>query len=69
MRGEVRDLDFSLDGRTLATSSYDGTIRLWDVGHPDDVLSALCRQVRRSLTPAEWARYIPAGPEYRKLYP
>jgi WD40 repeat protein/transcriptional regulator with XRE-family HTH domain len=28
--GEITDLAFSLDGKTLATSSQDGTARIWD---------------------------------------
>jgi WD40 repeat protein len=29
--GAVRDVEFSPDGRTLATASYDGTIKLWEM--------------------------------------
>jgi serine/threonine protein kinase/WD40 repeat protein len=38
----VRDLQFSLDGRTLVSSSRDGTIRLWSVDH-NRSYGVLCR--------------------------
>jgi hypothetical protein len=50
---------FSQDGKTLATSSYDGEVRLWDVAYLTDPVSGLCASARRSLTRAEWAQYAP----------
>ena len=38
-QGDVTDLDFSEDGSLLLTASTDGTIRLWDAGTGDSVLT------------------------------
>lgn len=35
--GEVRDLAFTPDGRTLASASYDGTARIWDLTNGSNV--------------------------------
>jgi len=111
--GPVMSVAFSLNGKTLATASGDGTMRLWDVatghqtgnrliGHTgtlvsvafshdgkmlisasdDDtvrqwktdflvgpVLPRLCALAGRTLTPAEWARYVPPGPAYQRVCP
>jgi hypothetical protein len=42
---------------------------LWDVAYLVEILRHLCAQAGRSLTPAEWARYIPPGPKYLKVCP
>ena len=34
MRDKISGMDFSPDGRTLAVSSWDGTVLLWDVSSP-----------------------------------
>ena len=34
--GNVQSVDFSLDGKTLASGSSDGTILLWDVDFVED---------------------------------
>jgi WD40 repeat protein len=54
--------DFSPDGRYLAARDHSfGLWRLW----PDDLVSEVCRCVRRNLTYEEWRRYIGDEP-YRK---
>ena len=58
---------FSRDGRTLYSSSLDGTLRAWDVA-PDAWRAEACEIVGRNLTQAEWARYLPEEP-YRVTCP
>jgi WD40 repeat protein/transcriptional regulator with XRE-family HTH domain len=45
-------------GDTLATRRSGGTTRLWNVAYLD-VVKHLCASAGRSLTPAEWAHYLP----------
>ena len=63
--GYIGSVTFSPDGKTLATGG--GTLGLWNVGYLVDVLTRLCSQVGGSLTQAEWAQYVPAGPPYRNV--
>lgn len=48
---------FSPDGRTLATASSDGSIRLYLMA-PNDILEAACKRVARNLTLKEWQSYV-----------
>jgi WD40 repeat protein len=66
--GYVFSVAFSPDGKTLASGSLDHTVRLWNVAYTADVVSHLCASAGRSLTPAEWARYVP-GPAYQSVCP
>jgi hypothetical protein len=59
---------FSPDGKTLAAGIVD-TVRLWHVAYLVDIVPQLCASAGRSLTVAEWARYVPPGPAYRKVCP
>jgi WD40 repeat protein len=56
---------FSPDGKTLAVADTDGAVQLWNVSYLTSPLAQLCGRVGGSITPAEWARYVPAGPAYR----
>jgi WD40 repeat protein len=66
--GAVRDIAYSRDGKTLATVSADGTARLWNVALPADPVAAVCAIAGRSLTRAEWKRYVPQE-KYLKTCP
>jgi WD40 repeat protein len=51
--GQVRSTFFSPDGKSVVTSSNDGTFRTW----PTDPLSIALARKPRDLTPEERARF------------
>jgi WD40 repeat protein len=57
--GSIAGVAYSPDGRTIATVGNDRTARLWNVGLPADPAAAVCADVGRSLSRAEWERYVP----------
>jgi WD40 repeat protein/transcriptional regulator with XRE-family HTH domain len=61
--GHVYSIAYSPSGQVLAASSDDGTVHLWDTS-PAAAEAAVCADSGQSLTPQEWATYIP-GLTYR----
>ena len=55
----VFSLVFSLDGKLLASGSFDGTITLWDVSF-ESWQARACRIANRNLTRVEWEQYLGA---------
>jgi WD40 repeat protein len=66
--GLVASVAFSPDGKTLATGSADQNVRLWNIAYLVNVVPHLCASAGRSLTRAEWARYVP-GLAYQRVCP
>jgi hypothetical protein len=73
--GPVNSVAFSPKGTTLASGSTDQTVRFWNVAAPGQNLTQTTNLARylsdlagRSLTHAEWARWVP-GMAYQKICP
>jgi WD40 repeat protein len=60
----VTAVAFGLDGRWLATSSLDATVRLWRM-QKDDLVAIACRIAGRNLMQDEWEQYY-RGEDYRR---
>lgn len=65
-RGSIYAIAFSPDGATLSSYGTDGVVRSWDrslwSGGGAALRARACRAARRSLSRAEWTRYLPSEP-------
>jgi Tol biopolymer transport system component len=57
----MNDVEFSSDGRWVASGSRDNTARVW-WWQPEDMIRLACERLTRNLTRDEWDQYI--GPEF-----
>jgi WD40 repeat protein len=60
----VTSVAFSLDGRRLATSSLDATVRVWRM-RLEDLVAVACQVAGRNFTQDEWDQYF-RGVDYRR---
>jgi WD40 repeat protein len=68
--GTLVSVAFSDDGKMLISASDDDTVRRWKIAFlVGPILPRLCALAGRTLTPAEWARYVPPGPAYQRVCP
>jgi energy-coupling factor transporter ATP-binding protein EcfA2 len=64
----IASVTFSPDGKTLASGSWDNTIRLWDVSF-GSWKDRACHIANHNLTPEEWKQYIGDIEPYRAMCP
>jgi WD40 repeat protein len=65
----VTSVAFSPDGTTLASSSADETVQLWDVGYLVHTVPRLCSVAGWPPAHAEWADNVPPSLVTMKVCP
>lgn len=68
MRGMMISVAFSPDGKVLVSGNNSGTVIQWNLD-PANWQEMACATAGRSLTPQEWAAYMPAGAPYQPACP
>jgi WD40 repeat protein len=57
----------NLDGKYVATASWDKTARLWMFNNTEDLIKESCNRLTRNLAPEEWKRYMGGEPYHNTL--
>jgi WD40 repeat protein len=64
--GPVYRVAYAPDGKSLASASYDRTVRVWAAGL-EELIRLAGRKAQRNLTWEEWQQFFP-GEHYRRTF-